>query len=82
MPKLTHTQLVILSGGAQRHDRAVLPLSKSLKIKGSAVTKALEGLRNKGLLEEKPAARNAAAWRETDRSWGMARRQCKMRIDG
>ncbi len=42
----------------------MLPLPKSLKIKGSAVTKILEGLRKKSLLEEKPATRNAAAWRE------------------
>ena len=64
MPKLTDTQLVILSAAAQRQDSAVLPLPKSLKIKGSAVTKTLEGLLKKVLLEEKPAARNAAAWRE------------------
>ena len=64
MPKLTDTQLVILSGAAQRQDRAVLPMPKSLKIKGGAVTKMLEGLRKKGLLEDKPAARNATAWRE------------------
>ncbi len=66
MPKLTDTQLVILSAAAQRQDRAVLPLPKSLKIKGGATTKTLEGLRKKGLLEEKPATRNAAAWREED----------------
>ena len=66
MPKLTDSQRVILSAAARRQDGAVLPLSKSLKIKGGAVTKTLEGLRKKGLLEEKPAARNAAAWRETD----------------
>ncbi len=66
MPKLTDTQLVILSAAAQRQDRAVLLLPKSLKIKGGATTKTLEGLRKKGLLEEKPAARNAAAWREED----------------
>ncbi len=64
MPKLTDTQLVILAAAARRQDGAVLPLPKSLKIKGVAVTKTLEGLRKKGLLEEKPAARNAAAWRE------------------
>ncbi len=64
MPKLTDTQLVILSAAARRQDRAVLPLPKSLKIKGGAVTKTLDGLRKKGLLEEKPATRNAAAWRE------------------
>ena len=66
MPKLTDTQLVILSAAARRQDRAVLPLPKSLKIKGGATTKTLEGLRKKGLLEEKPATRNAAAWREED----------------
>jgi len=64
MPKLTETQAVILSAAARRRDRAVLPLPKSLKVKGGAATKTLEGLRKKGLLEEKPAARNAAAWRE------------------
>ncbi len=64
MPKLTDTQLVILSAAAQRQDRAVLPLPRSLKIKDGAATKTLEGLRKKGLLEEKSAARNATAWRE------------------
>ncbi len=64
MPKLTDTQLVILSAAARRQGRAVLPLPKSLKIKGGAATKTLEGLRNKSLLEEKPAAHNATAWRE------------------
>ncbi len=64
MPKLTDTQLVILSAAAQRKDGAVLPLPKSLKTKGTAVTKTLDGLRKKGLLEEKPASREAAAWRQ------------------
>ena len=64
MPKLTDTQLVILSAAARRQDRAVLPMPKSLKIKGGAVTKTLDGLRKRGLLEETPAARNATAWRE------------------
>ncbi len=66
MAKLTDTRLVILSAAARRQDGTVLPLSKSLKIKGGAVTKTLEDLCKKGLLEEKPAARNAEAWRETD----------------
>ncbi len=42
----------------------MLPLPKSLKIKGGAATKTLEGLRKKGLLEERPGTRNATAWRE------------------
>ncbi len=41
MPKLTDTHLVILSAAAQRQDGAVLPLPKSLKIKGGALTKTL-----------------------------------------
>ena len=64
MPRLTDTQLVILSAAAQREGGAALPLPKSLRIKGAALTKTLESLRRKGLLEEKPAPRGAAAWRE------------------
>jgi predicted transcriptional regulator len=64
MPKLTDTQLVILSAAAQREDGAALPLPKSLEIKGGAATNTLEALRKKGLLEEKPGSRKAAAWRD------------------
>lgn len=64
MAKLTDTQLVILCAAAQRANGAVLPLPKSLKIKGGAVTKTLEGLRKKGLFEEQPVSREAATWRE------------------
>jgi DNA-binding MarR family transcriptional regulator len=64
MPKLNDSQLVILSAAAQRDDGAVLPLSKSLKIKGAALTKTLDQLRKQGLLEEKPAPHGAATWRE------------------
>ncbi len=54
MPKLTDTQLVILSAAAQRQDGSALPLPKSLRIKGGAVTKTLEGLCKKGLLKKNP----------------------------
>jgi predicted ArsR family transcriptional regulator len=64
MPKFTDTQLVILSAAAQSEDGAALPLPKSLKIKGDAITKTLEGLRKKGLLEEKSTPRKNTAWRE------------------
>ncbi len=66
MPKLTDIQLVILSAAAQREGGKMLPLPSSLKIRGSAVTKTLEGLRKRGLLEEQPAAPDAEAWRETE----------------
>jgi len=71
MPRLTDTQLVILSAAAQREDRAALPLPEALMIKGAAVTKTLKGLRKRGLLEEKPAPRGAEAWREGQDGRGM-----------
>ena len=64
MPKLNDTQLVILSAAAQRDGGGALPVPKSLKIKGAALTKTLDQLRKQGLLEEKPAAHGAVAWRE------------------
>ena len=64
MPKLTDTQLVILSVAAHRQNRAVLPLPKAFKIKSAAVVKTLEGLCKKSLLEKMPAIRNAVVWRE------------------
>ena len=51
MPKLTDTDLVILSAAARRGDRAALPLPKALGIKGEAATRTLDGLRKKGLLD-------------------------------
>ena len=63
MPKLTDTQLVILSAAAGREDGAALPPPSSLKIRGGALTSTLQGLRKKGLLEEKPGTREAPAWR-------------------
>jgi hypothetical protein len=65
MPKLTDTQLVILSAAAQRGDGAALPLPKSIKLQGGAVNHVLKSLLNKGLLSEQPAEREAAAWRES-----------------
>ena len=66
MPKLTDTQRVILSAAANRRDGAALPLPKSLKTKGGAIAATLDSLRKKGLLEERPAAPDAPAWREPE----------------
>ena len=65
MPKLTDTDLVILSAAARRGGRAALPLPKALGIKGEAATRTLYGRRKKGLLDEKPTARKAGAGRES-----------------
>ena len=50
MPKLSDTQLVILSAAAQRADLSVLPLPDSLKLKGGALNKVMDSLRNRGLI--------------------------------
>jgi hypothetical protein len=65
MPKLTDTQLVILSSAAQRHDSAILPLPKSLKVPKAAATTVLKSLLKKGLVAERPAAADEPHWRET-----------------
>ncbi len=65
MPKLTDTQAVILSAAAQRQDRAVLPLPKSLKVPKAAATTVLKSLLKKGLVAERPAAVNEPHWRKS-----------------
>jgi hypothetical protein len=55
MPKLTDTQLIILSTAAQREDGAALPPPKSVKLQGGATSHVLKSLLNKGLLAEQPA---------------------------
>jgi hypothetical protein len=50
MTRLSDTQLVILGAAAQRADLAVLPLPETLKLKGGALTKVMDSLRNKGLI--------------------------------
>lgn len=64
MPKLTDTQLVILSTAARRDDGASLPPPKSLKLQGGVVNHVMKSLLKKGLLAERPAGRDGAAWRE------------------
>src|SRR5687767_4237088 len=48
MTRLSDTQLVILGAAAQRADLSVLPLPETLKLKGGAVNKVMDSLRNKG----------------------------------
>ena len=50
MPKLSDTQLVILSAAAQRADLSVLPLPDSVNLKGGALNKVMDSLRNRGLI--------------------------------
>jgi hypothetical protein len=50
MTKLSDTQLVTLSAAAERADLSVLPLPDSLKLKGGALAKVMDSLRNRGLI--------------------------------
>jgi Protein of unknown function (DUF3489) len=50
MTKLSDTQLVILSNAAQRADLSILPLPDSLTLKGGALNKVMDSLRNRGLI--------------------------------
>ncbi len=72
MPKLSDSQLVILSAAARRQDGAVLPLPRSLKVNKAAATTVLKSLLKKGLVTERPAAADAAHWRETRDGGRMA----------
>ncbi len=65
MPKLTDTQLVILSAAARRKNGTVLPLPRSLKVNKAAATTVLKSLLKKGLVTGRLAAADAAHWRET-----------------
>ncbi len=65
MAKLTDTQLVILSAAARRHDSAILPLPKSLKVPKAAATTVLKSLLKKGLVAERPAAADKPHWRKS-----------------
>ncbi len=65
MPKLTETQTIILSAGAQRPDNIALPLPKGLA--GAAAKMAVSKMIEHGWLEEVDAnlRRSEPLWRET-----------------
>ncbi len=64
MPKLSDTQLIILSAACAREDRRVLPLPKSLK--GGAASKVIEALVAKGLIEEVEAQKGDLVWQDSN----------------
>lgn len=65
MPRLTDTQLVILSAAAQREDRTALPLPESVTTNKGAATRLLKALLKTGLITEQPRAKDQPLWRET-----------------
>src|SRR5437899_10480814 len=69
MPRLTDTQLIILSAASQRDDRGVeLPTNG----KGEAARKAVDKLIRAGLLEEVRSSGSLPVWRRDDETGPMA----------
>ena len=70
MEKLTETQTIILSAGAQRPDNIAMPLPKGLH--GAAARMAIGKMIERGLLEEADAniCKGEPLWRETDDGHG------------
>ena len=66
IPKLSDTQLVILSAAAQRDDRSLLPFPESLTVKGAALDKVIATLCKRNLIEERRIADGAPEWRRDD----------------
>lgn len=66
MPKLTDSQVIIISAAAKREDGAALPLPKSLKLNKAAAARVLKNLLKRELLGEQPAATEAEIWREAE----------------
>ena len=78
MPKLTDTQLIILSAASQRDDRGVeLPAN----VKGEAARKVVDKLIRAGLLELVRAGGSLPVWRRDDDSGAMALRITKAGLD-
>ena len=67
MPKLSDTQLVILSAAAQREDRNVLPLPGSLR--GGAAKKVVGALLSRGLIAETTTESQTKADASLNRIW-------------
>lgn len=66
MPKLTDSQLVILSAAAHRDGHAIPPLPKSIKLNKGAAALVLKSLVRQGLATERPASSDEAVWRDAD----------------
>ena len=61
MPRLSDSQLVVLTAACQRPDRCVFPVTA--KLKGNAAGNVLKSLLHKGLIKEVRAKRDDTVWR-------------------
>ena len=72
MPKLTDTQLVILTAAARREDGSILPLPRRIKLDAEAASDLLKTLIRRKLAAERPAQGSEAGWRETPKGERIA----------
>lgn len=82
--KLSDTQLVILNAAAERKDRALLPVPKSIKAKGNALTTSLKSLLERGLASEVEGVTSDQAWRNDNdgRGIGLAITETGLQVIG
>ncbi len=64
--QLSESQLVILAAAAQRDDGSLLPIPQSLTAKGAALTKVMETLCKRKLIEERRTINGAPEWRRDE----------------
>jgi hypothetical protein len=64
--QLSDSQLVILAAAAQRHDGSLLPTPQSLTAKGAALSKVVETLCKRKLVEERRTINGAPDWRRNE----------------
>ena len=69
MTRLSDTQLVILGAAAQRDDLSVLPLPDGLNLKGGALNKVMDSLRNRGLIRVLGGDGGPSGWSSPARAW-------------
>ena len=65
MPKLTDTQLVILTAAAKREDGTILPLPRRIKLEAKAATALFKALIKRKLVAERSAKGSEPSWRES-----------------
>ena len=63
---LSDTQLVVLSTAAQRDDGSLLPFPETVTAKGAALSKVVETLSKRKLVEEKQIGISAPEWRHDE----------------
>src|SRR5215472_7276278 len=64
MPKLTDTQLVILTAAARRTDGSILSLPRRIKLEAEAASDLLRTLIRRKLAAERLAKGSEAGWRQ------------------